>query len=86
MLKHVAILALTLSTLTAGAGPAIAQQSGEPVYTYFFYDDYGNQVGVMRGRCYSNGTVRYTLTGYQTANREEVLMYYCGEYGPEPIE
>jgi hypothetical protein len=83
MRKHIVILSLALATLTVGAGQAGAQ-TGTPVYTYFYYDQYGNRVGTMRGRCYYDGTVRYTLTGSQSPYREEIFMYYCGENGPEP--
>ena len=85
MLKHIGLLSAAIASLTVGAIPAGAQ-SGTPVYNYYYYDENGNHVGTMVGRCYANGTVRYTLTGIQTPDRHEVLRFYCGPYGPEPIE
>ncbi len=87
MRKQIAILSLTLASLTVGASQAGAQQNGTPVYMYLYYDEYGNHVGTLRGECTYHNSVRYTLTGVQTSNIYEMFTGYCGGgVGSEPVE
>ena len=88
MLKGMAVTGLfALAVLN----PAAARDSDTiPVYNTYYYSDASQEtlVGTITGDCgwrWGGPYVQYTLSGTQTAYSHEVLAYYCGPGGPEPI-
>lgn len=85
MRRLLAVITLSATILTLGAGQAGAQ-SGTPIYTTVYYSDatHAVQIGVVQGHCTHSG-VQYILSGSHSPYYTRQLAAYCLKEGLEPI-
>lgn len=94
MLKRSKLLLAAAATMMVGtgsAGVAATFYQSVPAYLTLMYSDATKTevVGRIVPECRWNpGTgpyVQYSQEGTYTYFQEDELVYYCGQYGPEPL-